>query len=116
MHLPSSPLTNRLLLLLLPSPEYRFIIYPPSIIAAAAVCASIDGMKMAMMDSMGPVQVIQQLTHIEKDFILACRNQIEEALDRQLSSIGSSVPHERDENKENLPDTDTPTYPFQTSF
>ncbi|XP_065837547.1 G1/S-specific cyclin-D3-like isoform X2 [Oscarella lobularis] len=106
--------------------EYRFIMHPPSTIAAAAVCAAVDGMKMSMMDRLDPVDVIHELTHIDKDFIVACRNQIEEALRRQLSSIGSSSGgsgsgsgtsriSRGDENKENnLPDTDTPTYALQT--
>ena len=51
--------------------EYRFIIYPPSVIAAAAACAAIQGMNMQLSNGQNPVVVLQEVTRT--DLVYKCR-------------------------------------------
>ncbi|XP_062511598.1 G1/S-specific cyclin-D2-like [Corticium candelabrum] len=98
--------------------EYRFIIYPPSVIAAAAACAAIQGMNMQLSNGQNPVVVLQEVTRTDLEILQACQAQIEESLARHLSLMadGSGEADRLRGNNDNLPETDTPTEALESVF
>jgi hypothetical protein len=96
--------------------EYRFVSYPPSVIAAAAACAAIQGMNMQLSNGQSPLVVLQEVIRADSEILQTCQSQIEDALSYQLAQVQAGPANAENDQKENLPQNDTPTEVLESVF
>jgi cyclin D2 len=100
----------------LTSTDFKFAIYPPSMIAAASVSAAATGLLgPAWISQYNLLHRLQEITTIDEDCLRACQDQIEQALATTLPqaapapSTNTSAPSGSSQNKCESGQPTTPT-------
>lgn len=82
--------------------DCKFMLYPPSMIAAGCIGAAIRGLLGASFDH-SLIQRLHKITGIEMDCLRACQELVEQMVKTSLSSLAQQTP----------PDTPTKTHPMK---